>query len=103
MMQGLTLLCKHHVRAELYSTCYITSYPNFEVQCNCESEQNAVHMLLLYIIQLKFMIFPYVGQAPPPQLCSWPARNVPAFHTLNMTMERCNDLLELVQTIEHFR
>ena len=49
------------------------------------------------------MIFPYVGQEPPPRLCSWPARNVPAFHTLNMTMERCNDLLELVQTIEHFK
>lgn len=37
------------------------------------------------------------------QLCSWPPRNAPVFTSLNMTMERCNDLLELVQTMEHFR
>ena len=36
-------------------------------------------------------------------LCSWPPRNAPVFSSLNNTLERCNDLLELVQTIEHFR
>jgi dynein heavy chain len=36
------------------------------------------------------------------QPCAWPPRNSPVFTSLNLTMERCNDLLELVQTIEHF-
>uniref|UniRef100_A0A1X7UKN4 Uncharacterized protein n=1 Tax=Amphimedon queenslandica TaxID=400682 RepID=A0A1X7UKN4_AMPQE len=35
-------------------------------------------------------------------LCSWPPRNSPVFTSLNSTLERCNDLLELVQTMEHF-
>ena len=36
-------------------------------------------------------------------LCPWPARNSPVFTSLNAIMERCNDLMELVQTILHFR
>ena len=43
-----------------------------------------------------------IGRGPPPP-CSWPARNGPMFSNINAMMERCNDLLELVQTIEHFR
>ncbi|ELU01785.1 hypothetical protein CAPTEDRAFT_107782 [Capitella teleta] len=33
----------------------------------------------------------------------WPPRNAPAFDLLNAFMERCNDVLELVQTTRHFR
>ncbi|KAI0240669.1 Dynein beta chain, flagellar outer arm [Lamellibrachia satsuma] len=33
----------------------------------------------------------------------WPPRNAPAFQLLNSFMERCNDVLELVQTTSHFR
>ena len=36
-------------------------------------------------------------------LCSWPPRNSPVFGPLNAIMERCNDLLELVQTLLDFR
>ena len=36
-------------------------------------------------------------------LCSWPARNSPVFAPLNAIMERCNDLLDLVQTVHDFR
>ncbi|XP_020627063.1 dynein beta chain, flagellar outer arm-like isoform X2 [Orbicella faveolata] len=32
----------------------------------------------------------------------WPARNNACFTTLNSFMERCNDVLELVQTTQHF-
>lgn len=32
----------------------------------------------------------------------WPARNNVCFTTLNSFMERCNDVLELVQTTQHF-
>eukprot|EP00057_Strongylocentrotus_purpuratus_P006394 XP_011660868.1 PREDICTED: dynein beta chain, flagellar outer arm [Strongylocentrotus purpuratus] len=32
----------------------------------------------------------------------WPPRNAPCFNLLNSFMERCNDLLELVQTTRHF-
>lgn len=32
----------------------------------------------------------------------WPARNNVSFATLNSFMERCNDVLELVQTTQHF-
>ena len=32
----------------------------------------------------------------------WPARNNVCFATLNSFMERCNDVLELVQTTQHF-
>ncbi|CAH1797693.1 unnamed protein product [Owenia fusiformis] len=33
----------------------------------------------------------------------WPPRNAPCFDLLNAFMERCNDVLELVQTTRHFR
>ncbi len=33
----------------------------------------------------------------------WPARNSPVFGALNSFMERCNDVLELVETTRHFR
>ncbi|GFS27875.1 dynein beta chain, flagellar outer arm [Elysia marginata] len=33
----------------------------------------------------------------------WPARNAPCFDLLNNFMERCNDVLELVETTRHFR
>ena len=33
----------------------------------------------------------------------WPPRNAPAFDLVNAFMERCNDVLELVQTTRHFR
>lgn len=36
-------------------------------------------------------------------LCAWPPRNSPVFAPLNAIMERCNDLLELVQTLHDFR
>jgi hypothetical protein len=36
-------------------------------------------------------------------LCLWPARNSPVFAPLNAIMERCNDLLDLVQTVHDFR
>lgn len=36
-------------------------------------------------------------------LCPWPPRNSPVFFPLNAIMERCNDLLELVQTLHDFR
>ncbi|XP_033103095.1 dynein heavy chain 9, axonemal-like [Anneissia japonica] len=32
----------------------------------------------------------------------WPQRNAPCFNLMNSFMERCNDLLELVQTTGHF-
>lgn len=32
----------------------------------------------------------------------WPARNSVCFTSLNSFMERCNDVLELVQTTQHF-
>ena len=32
----------------------------------------------------------------------WPARNNVCFTSLNSFMERCNDVLELVQTTQHF-
>ncbi|XP_022099208.1 dynein beta chain, ciliary-like [Acanthaster planci] len=32
----------------------------------------------------------------------WPPRNAPCFNLMNGFMERCNDLLELVQTTRHF-
>ena len=32
----------------------------------------------------------------------WPARNNICFSSLNSFMERCNDVLELVQTTQHF-
>ncbi len=58
----------------------------------------------MYSTQLNIIIIIIITAATRlPQLCSWPARNATPFHYLNMTMERCNDLLELVQTIEHFR
>ena len=34
--------------------------------------------------------------------CSWPPRNSPVFYSINGIMERCNDLLELVQTLLDF-
>ena len=34
---------------------------------------------------------------------SWPQRNSPVFASLNAIMERCNDLQELVQTVQDFR
>jgi len=34
--------------------------------------------------------------------CSWPPRNSPVFSSINGIMERCNDLLELVQTLLDF-
>ncbi|CAG5134626.1 unnamed protein product, partial [Candidula unifasciata] len=33
----------------------------------------------------------------------WPARNAPCFDLLNSFMERCNDVLELVETTGHFQ
>lgn len=33
----------------------------------------------------------------------WPKRNHPCFLFLNVFMERCNDVLELVQTMRHFQ
>ena len=33
----------------------------------------------------------------------WPARNHQVFGALNSFMERCNDVLELVQTTTHFK
>ncbi|KAK6172547.1 hypothetical protein SNE40_016179 [Patella caerulea] len=33
----------------------------------------------------------------------WPPRNAPSFDLLNSFMERCNDVLELVETTRHFR
>ena len=36
-------------------------------------------------------------------LCSWAPRNSPVFTPLNAIMERCNDLLDLVQTVHDFR
>ncbi len=35
--------------------------------------------------------------------CSWPPRNSPVFSAINGIMERCNDLLELVQTLLDFQ
>ena len=35
--------------------------------------------------------------------CPWPRRNHACFLNLNVFMERCNDVLELVQTMRHFR
>ena len=34
---------------------------------------------------------------------SWPARNAPPFSILNSFMERANDVLDLVQTAQHFK
>lgn len=36
-------------------------------------------------------------------LCPWPPRNAPVFGAFSSFMERCNDLLELVQTVQDFR
>jgi dynein heavy chain len=33
----------------------------------------------------------------------WPKRNHNCFYYLNVFMERCNDVLELVQTMRHFQ
>lgn len=33
----------------------------------------------------------------------WPLRNSQVFYSVNATMERCNDLMELVHTIHDFR
>lgn len=38
-----------------------------------------------------------------PALCSWPPRNSAVFTPINGMMERCNDLLELVQTLQDFQ
>ena len=38
-----------------------------------------------------------------PKLAPWPPRNSPIFGPLNAIMERCYDLLELVQTVLDFR
>ena len=35
--------------------------------------------------------------------CGWPLRNSKVFHAMNVIMERCNDLMELVHTIRDFR
>ena len=43
------------------------------------------------------------GDAESKGLCAWPPRNSPVFAPLNAIMERCNDLLELVQTLHDFR
>lgn len=37
------------------------------------------------------------------QNSSWPKRNHPCFYYLNVFMERCNDVLDLVQTMRHFQ
>lgn len=44
-----------------------------------------------------------VVEAESKGLCAWPPRNSPVFAPLNAIMERCNDLLELVQTLHDFR
>ena len=44
-----------------------------------------------------------VGHTSAWLLCAWPPRNFPVFAPLNAIMERCNDLLELVQTVHEFR
>lgn len=36
-------------------------------------------------------------------LCAWPPRNSVVFSPLNAIMERCNDLVELVQTLHDFK
>ena len=46
---------------------------------------------------------PPVGELESKGLCPWPPRNSPVFGPLNAIMERCNDLLELVQTLRDFR
>ena len=33
----------------------------------------------------------------------WPQRNGRPFRRLNLFIERCNDVLDLVQTVQHFR
>lgn len=43
------------------------------------------------------------GDVESKGLCGWPPRNSPVFAPLNAIMERCNDLLELVQTLHDFR
>ena len=35
--------------------------------------------------------------------CAWPPRNGACFHNLNSFMERANDVLDLVQTAQHFQ
>lgn len=44
-----------------------------------------------------------VGEVESRGLCAWPPRNSQVFSPLNAIMERCNDLLELVQTLHDFR
>ena len=34
--------------------------------------------------------------------CPWPARNSPVFNVLNKFLERCNDVLELVEVSQQF-
>ena len=34
--------------------------------------------------------------------CPWPARNSPVFNILNKFLERCNDVLELVEVSQQF-
>ena len=44
-----------------------------------------------------------VQQSGGAVLCPWPPRNAPVFVSLSSFMERCNDLFELVQTVQDFR
>ena len=37
------------------------------------------------------------------KMVPWPPRNASVFLQLNTFMERCNDVLELVVTIKHFK
>ena len=37
------------------------------------------------------------------KMVPWPPRNASVFLQLNTFMERCNDILELVVTIKHFK
>lgn len=43
------------------------------------------------------------GGSSVPELVPWPPRNSAIFSPLNTIMERCNDLLELGQTMQDFR
>ena len=68
-------------------------------------------MYICYVVDFVYMYIRYrtadQGDSCPStgglKMVPWPPRNAAVFLQLNTFMERCNDVLELVITIKHFK
>ena len=92
-----------HIRIEVPKKKKTTNYTSAEKTCQLIPSSSLKMAILSFNREAERSREAGAASIGNGVLCPWPPRNSPVFAPLNAIMERCNDLLDLVQTVHDFR